>query len=150
MRAVIQRVSQASVRIDGETQGAIEKGLMILLGIHHEDQKEDVDWLVNKIIQLRIFPDKAGKMNLNLADVNGNALIISQFTLHAKTKKGTRPSFIHAARPEIAIPLYTDFLTKFEQGFKRRPERGEFGAMMEVELINSGPVTIVIDTKDRN
>ncbi len=150
MRAVIQRVSKASVRIDGETQGAIEKGLMILLGIHHEDQKEDVDWLVNKIIQLRIFPDEEGKMNLNLADVNGNALIISQFTLHAKTKKGTRPSFIHAARPEIAIPLYTDFLTKFEQGFEKRPERGEFGAMMEVELINSGPVTIVIDTKDRN
>ncbi len=149
MRAVIQRVSKASVRIDGETKGAIETGLMILLGIHHEDQQEDVDWLVNKIIQLRIFSDDEGKMNLNLSDVDGNALIISQFTLHAKTKKGTRPSFIHAAKPDLAIPLYTDFLTKFEGLFGKRPERGEFGAMMDVELVNSGPVTIVIDTKDR-
>ncbi|MDR0921273.1 MAG: D-tyrosyl-tRNA(Tyr) deacylase [Lactobacillales bacterium] len=148
MKAVIQRVSQASVEIEKEVVGKIDTGFMILLGIHEEDKMEDVSYLVRKISKMRIFEDEAGKMNLDLAQVHGSILSISQFTLYADTKKGNRPSFITAARPEQAIPLYEAFNEGLrEAGF--RVETGEFGATMQVQLINDGPVTIVIDTRDK-
>lgn len=149
MRAVIQRVSEASVTIDKEVRGTIEHGLVILLGVEAEDGIEDVDWLTRKIAGLRIFSDAEGKMNRSLVDVDGKALIISQFTLHAATKKGTRPSFIKAARPEHAIPLYEAFIQAFNQLTTAPAETGEFGADMKVALINDGPVTIWIDTKNK-
>lgn len=149
MRILIQRVSEASVRIEQKVQGAIGKGMLILLGIEHEDTREDVAWLIGKITGLRIFSDADGKMNLSLAEVDGGFLVISQFTLHASTKKGNRPSYIRAARPETAIPLYEYFLEQLKETSKAQVETGIFGADMQVALINDGPVSIWIDSKTR-
>lgn len=149
MRAVIQRVSEASVKINNEVVGSIDQGLMILLGIETEDNNEDIEWLTNKICQLRIFSDDQGLMNRSVKDVDGNILLISQFTLHANTKKGTRPSFIKAARPEVAIPLYEKTILQFSSVMGKKIETGEFGADMKVSLVNDGPVTIIIDTKNK-
>jgi len=149
MRVVIQRVKEASVTIDATKVAAIGVGLLILLGIEDEDTQEDVDWLVGKISKLRIFSDVEGHMNLSVLDINGNALVVSQFTLHANTKKGNRPSFIRAARPEIAIPLYEAFVSRLEAVIGKKIQTGEFGAMMDVALINDGPVTIWIDSKQK-
>ncbi|GGI66238.1 D-aminoacyl-tRNA deacylase [Enterococcus alcedinis] len=148
MRAVIQRVSQASVTINNETVGAIEQGFMVLLGIHEEDTLEDVAYLVRKITKLRVFEDSEGKMNLDISAVNGAILSISQFTLHADTKKGNRPSFIKAGRPEMAIPLY-DAFNQALQSEGLLVATGEFGANMQIALINDGPVTIIIDSKEK-
>ncbi len=148
MRVLIQRVSEASVTISGEVRGAIDQGFVLLVGIESEDTLEDVDWLIRKIIQMRIFSDSEGKMNLSLMDVGGAALVISQFTLHASTKKGNRPSYLQAARPEIAIPLYEAFKEQLKStGIT--VASGEFGADMQVALINDGPVTIWIDSKTK-
>ena len=149
MRVVIQRVSEASVAINGVLKSAIEKGYMILLGIEEADGAEDIDWLCKKIVGLRVFSDAEGKMNLDLKEVNGNILLISQFTLHAQTKKGNRPSYIKAARPEQAIPLYNQFIKQLEVDLGKSITTGEFGADMQVSLINDGPVTIIIDSKNR-
>ena len=149
MRAVIQRVSSASVSIGGAVRSAIGKGLMVLLGIGHEDGQDDIDWLVKKIAGLRIFPDDAGVMNLSVADVGGEVLVVSQFTLMASTKKGNRPSYIGAAGHEKAIPLYEQFCRSMSSAIGRPVGTGEFGADMQVSLINDGPVTICIDTKNR-
>ena len=147
MRAVIQRVNQASVEIEGKITGKINKGLLILIGIENLDNQEDADYLVQKISGLRIFSDDEGKMNLNIGEINGQYLVISQFTLHASTKKGNRPSFIKAARPEIAIPLYQYFSDSLEKCSSFPIETGVFGANMQVQLINDGPVTVIIDSK---
>ena len=147
MRAVIQRVSQASVEIEGKAVGQIGRGFLILLGIEDADSAEDGEWLAGKIAKMRVFSDAEGKMNASIADADGRALVVSQFTLHAATKKGNRPSFIRAARPEVAIPLYELFLTQLERELGQPVERGVFGADMAVALINDGPVTIVMDTK---
>ena len=149
MIAVIQRVSEASVKIDGEVKGQIKQGFLILLGITHDDAQEDIDWLCKKIIGLRIFSDLERKMNLSLQEVNGDILLDSQFTLHASTKKGNMPSYINAARPHVAIPLYENFIKETEKELGKAIQTGEFGADMKVSLINDGPVTIIIDTKDR-
>jgi D-tyrosyl-tRNA(Tyr) deacylase len=149
MRAVIQRVSEASVTIDSNIKGSIEKGLLILLGIEDADTNEDIEWLSGKITRLRIFGDETGAMNLSVADVNGDILLISQFTLHANTKKGNRPSFLKAAKPPIAIPLYKQFIAQLEMDLKKSIQTGEFGADMKVNLLNDGPVTIIIDSKNR-
>jgi len=149
MRALIQRVSEASVTVDGGVQGAIEGGLVILLGVEEADDDSDVEWLTRKIAGLRIFSDDEGKMNRSLVDVGGRALIVSQFTLHAATKKGTRPSFIRAARPEHAIPLYESFIRGMNKLTSAPAATGIFGADMKVALVNDGPVTIWIDTKDK-
>ena len=149
MRAVIQRVSEASVTIKGDVKAQISSGLVILLGIHSDDTIKDVKWLVNKIIQLRIFSDEDGKMNLSVQNIDGNVLVISQFTLFARTKKGTRPSFIGSAKPAIAIPLYEAFLTQIEEALQKEIGSGEFGADMKVSLVNDGPVTITIDTHQK-
>lgn len=149
MIAVIQRVSEASVSIDGQVKGEIKKGFLILLGISALDNLEDVEWLSKKIVGLRIFGDQEGKMNLSILDVNGEILVISQFTLHASTKKGNRPSFIEAARPEVAIPFYESFIKKLSNDLGKQIKTGEFGADMKVALTNDGPVTIIIDTKDK-
>lgn len=149
MIAVVQRVSEASVEIEGEVKGAIGKGFMILLGITHTDTVEDVEWLGRKIIGLRVFSDEQGKMNLDLKAVGGRILLISQFTLHASTKKGNRPSFIEAARPEVAIPLYEQMINFLSEQLGEKTETGEFGADMKVRLINDGPVTLIIDSKNR-
>lgn len=150
MRVVIQRVSRAEVRIDGAVSGAIETGFCVLVGIEDEDSQEDADWLAAKIAKLRVFNDADGKMNADLAEVGGRVLVVSQFTLHAKTKKGTRPSFIRAARPEHAVPLYEYFVQACERETGQPVATGEFGAAMEVDLVNDGPVTIWIDTKDKD
>ncbi|WP_439182129.1 D-aminoacyl-tRNA deacylase [Carboxylicivirga taeanensis] len=150
MRLVIQRVSEASVSIEGECKSAIKGGLMILLGIEGEDTTEDVQWLVNKVCKLRIFDDEQGVMNKSVLDVKGDFLVISQFTLHASTKKGNRPSYIQAAAPDIAIPLYNAFVKHLEAMSGRMVGTGEFGADMQVQLINDGPVTIIIDSKRRD
>lgn len=147
MRALIQRVSEASVKINGEIKGEISAGLMLLLGIEEEDGLADVEWLVSKIANMRIFSDDEGKMNLSVQDISGSVLVVSQFTLHASTKKGNRPSFIRAARPEHAIPLYEQFKLKLAEIVP--VESGEFGADMKVSLINDGPVTIWIDSKNK-
>ena len=149
MIAVIQRVSEASVKIDGNIKGKIELGFLVLLGITHTDTQEDVAWLSKKIVGLRVFNDVEGKMNLDLQATNGNILLISQFTLHASTKKGNRPSFIEAARPDVAIPLYEKMIAQLSQDLGKKIETGEFGADMKVSLVNDGPVTIVIDTKNK-
>lgn len=149
MRVVIQRVSQASVTVDNKVVGAIEKGVLILLGIEQTDGQEDIDWLCGKIARLRIFPDDGGTMNLSLVDAEGQALVISQFTLHASTKKGNRPSYIRAAGPETAIPLYEAFIKTLEANLGKPVSTGVFGAMMQVQLVNDGPVTILIDSKNR-
>ena len=149
MKAVIQRVSQSSVKVNGKTLGQTSLGLLILLGIEEVDNKTDVEWLAKKVIGLRIFSDEHGKMNLNIEAARGELLVISQFTLHASTKKGTRPSFIKAARSEQAIPLYEAFIEECEKLIGKSVARGEFGADMQVELINDGPVTITIDTQNK-
>tara|TARA_Y100000385_G_scaffold86630_1_gene88980 strand:+ start:7798 stop:8250 length:453 start_codon:yes stop_codon:yes gene_type:complete len=150
MRAVIQRVSNASVSISEKVCGAINQGLMILIGIEESDGPEDVDWLTRKIASLRIFTDADGKMNQSVCDINGQVLVVSQFTLHASTKKGTRPSFIRAARPEHAVPLYEGFIKAMNELIDSPVETGEFGADMQVQLTNDGPVTIWIDTKNKS
>jgi D-tyrosyl-tRNA(Tyr) deacylase len=149
MRAVVQRVSEASVTIHGGVTDRIGSGLLVLLGIETADDAGDVEWLCGKLARLRIFGDDAGLMNRSVQDIAGGVLVISQFTLHASTRKGNRPSFIEAARPEVAIPLYETFLARMESELGRRVGRGEFGADMKVALINDGPVTIVIDSKRR-
>jgi D-aminoacyl-tRNA deacylase len=149
MRLLLQRVSEASVTIAGREKSRIGPGLLILLGIGHEDEVADIEWLVGKVLALRLFEDAEGKMNLSLLDVGGEALIVSQFTLHARVKKGTRPSFERAARPEVAIPLYEQFLTTFAAGLGKPVGSGEFGAMMQVALVNDGPVTIWLDSRNR-
>ena len=149
MRIVIQRVSEASVTVAGEVITKIGKGMMILLGIEDADTEEDVEWLCNKLSKLRIFSDENDAMNLDINQIEGSFLVVSQFTLHAMTKKGNRPSFIKAARPEKAIPLYQTFLKRLSFISERPVLCGEFGAMMEVSLINDGPVTIIMDTKDK-
>ena len=149
MIAVIQRVSEASVTIENKIHGKINNGFLVLLGITHGDTKEDIEWLGRKIIGMRIFSDQEGKMNLDLAAVNGDILLISQFTLHASTKKGNRPSFIEAARPEIAITLYEQMITFMENELGKSIQCGKFGADMKVALLNDGPVTIVIDSRNR-
>ena len=150
MRAVIQRVSEASVSIENKIVSQINIGLLILLGIELEDTKEDSLWLANKIAQLRIFSDFEGKMNHSILDIDGEVIVVSQFTLHAKTKKGNRPSYINAARPEQAIPLYEQFKDDLSKLIAKQVLSGEFGADMKVSLTNDGPVTIVIDTKNKD
>lgn len=149
MRAVIQRVNRASVTIMDKIRSKIGVGLVILVGIEESDDDTDVEWLCNKIVQLRIFNDSNEVMNLSVRDIGGNILAISQFTLHAKTKKGNRPSYIAAAHPDIAIPIYNKFVTMLSQLMGKEIGTGEFGAMMQVELVNDGPVTIIIDTKEK-
>ena len=147
MRVVIQRVSEASVRVNGQQIAAIQSGLLVLVGFENADLSEDIDWMVKKIMGLRIFDDEAGVMNLSVQDVDGDILSVSQFTLHAKTKKGNRPSYIHAAKPDIAVPLYEEFNRKLSESLGKSIQTGEFGADMKVALLNDGPVTITIDTK---
>ncbi|MGB0153815.1 MAG: D-aminoacyl-tRNA deacylase [Verrucomicrobiales bacterium] len=149
MRVLLQRVSHASVTIEGVEKSQIGPGMLLLLGIEKEDGEEDVDWLVRKLLSLRIFEDDEGKMNRSILDTGGEALVVSQFTLHARVKKGTRPSFERAAPPDIAIPLYEKFINALETGLGRTVGTGEFGAMMDVALNNDGPVTIWIDSKNR-
>jgi len=149
MRSVIQRVSAAEVWVDGKITGKIGLGLLVLVGIEEGDGAEDIDWLSGKIVNLRIFDDEQGIMNKSVADVDGELLVVSQFTLHASTRKGNRPSYIHAAKPETAVPLYEKFLLQLETDLGRPVSAGIFGAMMKVSLLNDGPVTIVIDTKNK-
>jgi len=149
MRAVIQRVKRASVTINKKVKSSIQTGLLVLLGIEETDNIEDIKWLAGKIARLRIFEDDHEVMNLSVQDVAGEVMVVSQFTLHASTKKGNRPSYIKAARPETAIPLYNDFVKEMENLIEKPVATGEFGAMMDIELINSGPVTILINTKNR-
>ncbi len=149
MRAVIQRVSEAKVEVDQNVTGQIQQGLVILLGIEHEDTEEDLDWLLGKILRMRIFEDNDGKMNRSVQDIDGELLIVSQFTLHASTKKGNRPSFIQAANPDLAKKLYEKFLAKAEQLLSNKIQAGIFASDMQVSLINDGPVTLIIDSKQR-
>jgi len=149
MRVVIQRVSEASVTIGGQVRGRIDLGFVVLLGIEDADTAGDIEWLCRKIARLRVFNDKEGLINCSLADVGGGVLVISQFTLHASIKKGNRPSFTRAARQEVAIPLYEQFITTLERELGQVVQTGEFGANMKVSLINDGPVTLTIDTKNR-
>jgi D-aminoacyl-tRNA deacylase len=149
MIAVIQKVSEASVAISGKIYSKIGEGLLVLLGIAHEDTQEDIEWLSKKIVQMRIFCDQDGKMNLSLQETGGDILLVSQFTLQASTKKGNRPSFINAARPEVAIPIYEHFIKQISLDLGKEIKTGSFGADMKVALINDGPVTISIDTKNR-
>ncbi|NNL16506.1 MAG: D-tyrosyl-tRNA(Tyr) deacylase [Flavobacteriaceae bacterium] len=150
MRAVIQRISNSSVTINGKVVASIKQGLLIFLGIINEDMHEDIIWLSKKIGNLRIFADENGVMNNSVLDVDGEVIVVSQFTLHANTKKGNRPSYIKAAKPEIAIPIYENFVDQLESDLGKKVQTGEFGADMKVSLVNDGPVTIIIDTKDRN
>jgi D-tyrosyl-tRNA(Tyr) deacylase len=149
MRAVIQRVGEAAVTIGNERTAKIGKGLLVLLGIEETDTPEDIRWLSGKIARLRIFNDSDGVMNLSVDEAGGEALVISQFTLHASTKKGNRPSYIRAARPEIAVPLYQQFIRQLEADLGKTVQTGSFGAMMDISLVNEGPVTILIDSKER-
>jgi len=149
MKAVIQRVSKASVIIEGKEVASIANGLLILLGIVNEDSEEDIKWLSNKIVNLRVFGDENGVMNRSLLDTQYDAILVSQFTLHASTKKGNRPGFIKAAKPDVAIPLYKDFIKELEIDLGKPIGTGQFGADMKVELLNDGPVTIIIDTKNK-
>jgi D-tyrosyl-tRNA(Tyr) deacylase len=148
MRAILQRVTSASVTIDGRVVGRIDRGFLVLLGIEQADTEADGEWLAQKITKLRIFPDQAGKMNRSLADIGGGILVVSQFTLHASTAKGARPSYHAAARPELARPLYEQFVAQLTGTLGRPVATGEFGAMMTVELVNDGPVTLIIDSKN--
>ena len=149
MKAVIQRVSQSSVTIDAKIVAEIQKGLLVLVGIEDSDCQEDISWLTSKIVNLRIFADENEVMNLSLKDIDGEMIVVSQFTLHAATKKGNRPSYIKASKPEIAIPLYESFVKQMEIELGKKIQTGEFGADMKVALINDGPVTIIIDTKNK-
>lgn len=149
MRVVIQRVSSSSVQIEGKKVAQIGHGMLILLGIIDTDTEEDIRWLTNKIVNLRIYPDENNVMNKSILDADGNAIVVSQFTLHASTKKGNRPSYIKVAKPDIAIPLYRAFVNQLENDLGKKVQTGEFGAYMKVELVNDGPVTISIDTKNK-
>ena len=149
MRAVIQRVNSAAVRIDQQVSGSINQGLLVLLGIEDADTEEDITWLSGKIVNLRIFNDDQGVMNLSLKEINGSILLVSQFTLHASTRKGNRPSYIRASKPPVAIPLYEKMIDQLERDFGQKIQTGVFGADMQVELENDGPVTIIIDTKQK-
>jgi D-tyrosyl-tRNA(Tyr) deacylase len=149
MKVVIQRVNEASVSIDGQIVGSIQKGLMVLLGIETADTMEDVDWLSNKIVQMRIFDDAEGVMNLSVKEVGGNILLVSQFTLHASTKKGNRPSYIAAAKHDISIPLFEAMIKKLTEDMGAPIQTGVFGADMKVALVNNGPVTIIVDSKNK-
>ena len=149
MRIVIQRVSKASVKVDDKIISAIGMGMLILVGIEDLDTREDITWLSNKIIQLRIFDDENGVMNLSVKDIDGELLIVSQFTLHASTKKGNRPSYIRASKPDFAVPMYEKFVESLETELGKKVGTGKFGAMMDVSLVNDGPVTIIIDSKQK-
>lgn len=149
MRIVIQRVLEASVQIEGAIKSNINQGVLVLVGIEGEDTQEDIDWLCGKIAKLRIFNDENGVMNKSLLEIEGDAIVVSQFTLHASTKKGNRPSYIKAAKPEVAVPLYEQFVARLEKELGKQVGTGEFGADMKVSLINDGPVTISIDSKKR-
>ena len=149
MRAVIQRVTEAYVEIDGEIKGKIDGGILVLLGVEDADTQDDIEWLSGKISRLRIFDDDNGVMNKSVTDVDGEVIIISQFTLHASTKKGNRPSYIKASKPDVAIPMYEKFIAQVHKDTGKKPATGEFGAYMKISLVNDGPVTINIDTKNR-
>ncbi len=149
MKAVIQRVSQSSVTIDNKIVAEIQKGLLVLIGIEDSDSQEDILWLTSKIANLRIFGDENNVMNLSLKDIDGEIIIVSQFTLHALTKKGNRPSYIKAAKPEIAIPIYENFISQMELELGKQVQTGQFGADMKVSLLNDGPVTLIMDTKNK-
>ncbi|MEO8235442.1 MAG: D-aminoacyl-tRNA deacylase [Flavobacterium sp.] len=149
MKAVIQRVSQASVTIDSKIVAEIEQGLLVLVGVEDSDNQEDIIWLTSKIINLRIFADENEVMNLSVKDINGDIVVVSQFTLHASTKKGNRPSYIKASKPEIAIPLYENFVKQIETELGKKVQTGIFGVDMKVSLVNNGPVTIIIDSKNK-
>ena len=146
---MIQRVKEASVSVQGVKISEIQKGLLILVGVETQDTQQDIDWLVAKVAKLRIFEDPLGAMNVSLQDIDADVIVVSQFTLHASTKKGNRPSFIKAAKPEVAIPLYQGFVDSLEKELDKKIQTGQFGAMMEVALINDGPVTITIDSKNK-
>lgn len=150
MRIVIQKVKEASVAVDGKRISGIKNGLLVLLGIENEDTGEDISYLVKKMVQLRIFNDEKGVMNLSVKDVDGDILVVSQFTLHASTKKGNRPSYIRAAHPDFSIPMYEKFIRETETALGKKPGTGKFGAMMDVALVNDGPVTIIIDSKQKD
>ncbi len=150
MRIVIQKVSKASVTVEAQLVSSIGKGLLVLLGVEDADTDDDIDWLVKKMVQLRVFNDESGVMNLSVQDVSGDILVVSQFTLHASTKKGNRPSYIRASKPEFAVPMYEKFIQKSEEVFGKRIGTGIFGAMMDVSLVNDGPVTIIIDSKQKD
>lgn len=149
MKAVLQRVSSASVTVDGNKTADIQKGLLVLVGIEDADTQEDIDWLVGKIIKMRIFGDENDVMNCSVQDIDGDIIVVSQFTLHASTKKGNRPSYIKASKPEFAIPMYENFVKSLEKEFNKKVQTGIFGADMKVSLLNDGPVTILIDSKNR-
>jgi D-tyrosyl-tRNA(Tyr) deacylase len=149
MIAVLQRVTEASVKIENEVRGEIKEGIMILLGIEQTDNEEDIEWLCRKVVNMRIFNDEKGVMNNSLLDIHGEILLISQFTLHASTKKGNRPSYIKAAKPDIAIPLYKKMLSLLDMEISTKIQSGEFGGDMKVSLVNDGPVTIILDSKDK-
>lgn len=149
MKVVIQRVSTANVNVEGETIADIQQGLLILLGVEESDGQDDIKWLSKKIVNLRIFNDDEGVMNRSLIDIDGNAIVVSQFTLHASTKKGNRPSYIKAAKPDIAVPLYEKFIQQLENDLGKPVQTGKFGADMKVELLNDGPVTIIMDSKNK-
>ncbi|CAM3959001.1 D-aminoacyl-tRNA deacylase [Flavobacterium cucumis] len=149
MKAVIQRVSQSSVVVDSQVISQIRQGLLVLVGIEDADNEDDINWLVSKIVHLRIFANENQIMNLSLKDIDGEMIVVSQFTLHALTKKGNRPSYIRASKPEIAIPLYESFLKQMESELGKKIQTGQFGADMKVSLVNDGPVTIIIDTKNK-
>lgn len=150
MRIVIQRVSEASVKIEGEIFSSIKKGLLILVGIEDADTQDDIDFLVKKVVQLRIFDDENGVMNLSVQEIDGEILVVSQFTLHASTKKGNRPSYIRASKPDYAVPVYEKFVSEIENALAKKAGTGKFGAMMDVALVNDGPVTIIIDSKNKD
>ncbi len=149
MRAVIQRVSQSSVTVEGEVVASVQKGLLVLVGIEDTDSNDDIAWLSAKIVNLRIFADENGVMNLSVKEVNGEVIVVSQFTLHASTKKGNRPSYIRASKPGTAIPVYERFIEQMESDLGKRIQTGRFGADMKISLVNDGPVTITIDTKNK-
>ncbi|MDR0230480.1 MAG: D-tyrosyl-tRNA(Tyr) deacylase [Flavobacteriaceae bacterium] len=149
MRTVIQRVTQASVTIEGEVVGQIGKGLLVLIGIEEIDAKTDIEWLSAKIVNMRIFDDENGVMNRSVIDIDGDILIVSQFTLHASTKKGNRPSYIRAAKPDVAIPMYEQFVVQVEHDLNKKVQTGRFGADMKVALLNDGPVTIIVDSQNK-
>ncbi|WP_413999419.1 D-aminoacyl-tRNA deacylase [Flavobacterium sp. W1B] len=149
MKVVVQRVSQASVTIDSEIVADIQKGLLVLVGLEDADTQEDINWLVGKIVNLRIFGDKNHVMNLSVKDIDGEIIVVSQFTLHASTKKGNRPSYIKASKPEIAIPMYENFVKYLEKELGKKVQTGVFGTDMKVSLLNDGPVTIIIDSKNK-
>ncbi len=149
MRVVLQRVSQASVTVEGNKTADIQKGLLVLVGIEDADTQEDIDWLVGKIIKMRIFGDENDVMNCSVQDIDGDIIVVSQFTLHASTKKGNRPSYIKSSKPEFAIPMYENFVKSLEKDFSKKVQTGIFGADMKVSLLNDGPVTILIDSKNK-